>query len=369
MCSSDLVHESYDRFPVGERKGTLFEHCLKALERASTSGRHGLPLIGSGDWNDGMSRVGIGGEGESVWLAFFLSTTLRSFAALCEERGEPKLAERLRARAAAYQGAVEAEAWDGAWYLRAFYDDGTPLGSHVSDEAKIDVIAQAWSVLSGHADAARSERAMRSAEEHLVKDEQSLILLLTPPFDKGRMDPGYIKGYPPGVRENGGQYTHGAIWFAWATATLGDGERAMQLFRMLNPAERTQEQRAAAHYRVEPYVVAADVYGWPPHVGRGGWTWYTGSAGWLYRLGVERLLGLTRRGGGLDIAPVLPPSWPGFSVTYTHGSSRYLIEVERASDGDARHGLVLDGSPAEGTTIPLLDDGRTRTVRLTLPPG
>ena len=363
------VHESYDRFPVGERKGTLFEHCLKALERASTSGRHGLPLIGSGDWNDGMSRVGIGGEGESVWLAFFLSTTLRSFAALCEERGEPKLAERLRARAAAYQGAVEAEAWDGAWYLRAFYDDGTPLGSHASDEAKIDVIAQAWSVLSGHADAARSERAMRSAEEHLVKDEQSLILLLTPPFDKGRMDPGYIKGYPPGVRENGGQYTHGAIWFAWATATLGDGERAMQLFRMLNPAERTQEQRAAAHYRVEPYVVAADVYGWPPHVGRGGWTWYTGSAGWLYRLGVERLLGLTRRGGGLDIAPVLPPSWPGFSVTYTHGSSRYLIEVERASDGDARQGLVLDGSPVEGTTIPLRDDGRTRTVRLTLPPG
>ncbi|HZJ09740.1 MAG TPA: glucoamylase family protein [Trueperaceae bacterium] len=361
------VHESYDRFPPGQATGSLFEHCVRALERATTTGAHGLPLMGSGDWNDGMSRVGADGRGESVWLAFFLATTLRAFATLCDARGADELAQRFRGKAAAYQAATEANAWDGAWYLRAFYDDGTPLGSHASDEAKIDVIAQAWSVLSGEADESRRATAMRSAEERLVLDDESLILLLTPPFDDGAMDPGYIKGYPPGVRENGGQYTHAAIWFAWATAQEGHADRAMALFRMLNPAERTAEHPAAAHYRVEPYVVAADVYGWPPHVGRGGWTWYTGSAGWLYRLGIERLLGLKRLDGGLDIAPVIPDSWPGFTVSYRHGSSSYLIEVERERAGGTAVGLELDGRRLAGTTIPLADAGRTHRVRVVLP--
>ena len=363
------VDESYDLFRPGALSGSLFDHCVRALERASTKGAHGLPLMGSGDWNDGMSRVGAGGKGESVWLAFFLATTLREFATLCEERSEDELARRFRERAASYQAATEAQAWDGDWYLRAYYDDGTPLGSHASEEARIDIIAQAWSVLSGGADEARRATAMASAEEQLVRDDEALILLLTPPFDDGPKDPGYIKGYPPGVRENGGQYTHGAIWFVWAMATMGRADRAMELFSLLNPAARPAEPAAARHYRVEPYVVAADVYGWPPHVGRGGWTWYTGSAAWLYRLGVERLLGLKRAAGGLTIDPVIPASWPGFSAIYRHGSSRYRIEVSRAGEGTPGVGLELDGEPQTGKTIALVDDGATHQVRVVLAAG
>jgi cyclic beta-1,2-glucan synthetase len=356
-------HERYDRYATGEATATLYEHAWRALDRASTEGPNGLPLIGGGDWNDGMNRVGLGGRGESVWLAWFLIDTLRRFAPVCEARGDAVRAERYLDRADGYRRAVEAHGWDGAWYLRASYDDGTPIGSHRSDEARIDAIAQAWAVLSGAADPERARTAMASAYERLVRSDEGLVLLLAPPFDAGEKDPGYIKGYLPGVRENGGQYTHGAVWLAWAFARLGDGERAHALFDLLNPVRHAGTRAAAERYRVEPYAVAADVYGVPPHVGRGGWSWYTGSAGWLYRLGLDALLGIRRHGDELEIAPCIPPTWPGFEVDYRVGAATYRIEVTNP-DGVARGpiALELDGAPLPGPRLPLRDDGTTHRV-------
>ncbi|CAN5907458.1 hypothetical protein BH23GEM7_BH23GEM7_02370 [soil metagenome] len=356
-------HEVYDLPRVSDEHGSIYEHCLRALRRACTTGPHGLPLIGSGDWNDGMNRVGIEGRGESVWLAWFLAATLRAFAAHADARGESEVASDFRARADAYIEAVEAHGWDGEWYRRAYFDDGSPLGSAESDECRIDSIAQSWSVISGAGDPERQARALHSLERHLVSEEARLLLLLTPPFDNTPLDPGYIKGYLPGVRENGAQYTHAALWAVLATALRGNGERAFELFQMINPLNRTRTPEEVETYKVEPYVVAADVYTAAGHLGRGGWTWYTGSASWLYRVGLEAILGFTRRGDQLFLTPRVPADWREFTIEYRYGQSLYVISVRdpAGARGELRE-VVLDGRPLDGPAIPLVDDGARHEV-------
>jgi cyclic beta-1,2-glucan synthetase len=345
----------------------VYEHCLRALRKACTAGAHGLPLIGIGDWNDGMNRVGVGGKGESVWLAWFLVATLRSFAGHAEVRGDRAVAGELRRRADAYAVAVEAHGWDGAWYRRAYFDDGTPLGSAQNEECRIDSIAQSWGIISGAADAHRAQRAMVAVEEYLIRRGDGLVILFTPPFDRGALDPGYIKGYVPGVRENGGQYTHAALWVLIAYALLGDGDRAGELFALLNPISHASTRAGLHKYKVEPYVAAADVYAVWPHAGRGGWTWYTGSASWMYRAGLEYILGFGRRGESLRIEPCIPRWWREFEINYRHGSAHYRIKVENPH-GVSR-GVVsveLDGEPLATGDVPLTDDGAQHTVRIVL---
>ncbi|CAN5510517.1 glucoamylase family protein [soil metagenome] len=358
-------HEVYDLPQVSEEHGSVYEHCLRALRKAFTTGRHGLPLIGVGDWNDGMSRVGIEGRGESVWLAWFLTATLRAFAEHAFRRGDHADAEAFRKQADDYVQAVEAHGWDGQWYRRAYFDDGTPLGSSESDECRIDSIAQSWSVISGAGDPERQTRAMQSFEEHLVRPDARLLMLLTPPFDKAPHDPGYIKGYLPGVRENGAQYTHAALWAVLANAMRGEGERAFELYQMLNPLTHTQTPEGVERYKVEPYVVAADVYTAPGQLGRGGWTWYTGSASWMYRVGLEAILGFTKRGDSLRVEPCVPAAWPEFSISYRFGSSSYEITVH--NPGALLHAeaeVTLDGRVLDTADIPLVDDGNTHVVAI-----
>ena len=363
-------HDRYGHYETTAEGYTLYEHCRRALEKGVTAGTHGLPLIGSHDWNDGLSRVGIEGRGESVWLGWFLHATLTRFAFVCELMGDD--GGRHREQAAAYRQqahklhqALEADSWDGNWYRRAYYDDGTPLGSAENDECQIDSIAQSWSVLSGAADPARAAQAMAAVANRLVRHDDQLILLFTPPFDKTTHDPGYIKGYLPGIRENGGQYTHAALWTVWAFAELGQGERAEALFRLLNPIYHSDTPEKLERYRVEPYVVAADVYGVPPHTGRGGWTWYTGSASWMYRLGLEAILGLRRVGEALQINPCIPRDWPGYELTYRHGETTYQIHVENP-EGVNRgvKQVTLDGEALPGGEIPLTGDGQQHEVRV-----
>jgi cyclic beta-1,2-glucan synthetase len=357
--------ERYGHFESAAEAYPLYEHCRRAVEKGTTAGAHDLPLIGSHDWNDGLSRVGIEGQGESVWLGWFLYATLIHFAPLCERTGDVEQAAEYRQRARNLRRALEDSAWDRAWYRRAYYDDGTPLGSSESEEAQIDSIAQSWAVLSGAADPARAAQAMESVERRLVRYDDQLILLFTPPFNRTRRNPGYIKGYPPGVRENGGQYTHAALWAVWAFAELGQGDRAEALFRLLNPIYHSDTPDKVARYRVEPYVVAADVYSVEPYVGRGGWTWYTGSAGWMYRLGVEAILGLRRVGDVLRIDPCIPRDWPGYELTYRHGETSYRIRVGNP-DGVNRgvRVVTLDGEVLPGEEIPLLDDGQQHEVEV-----
>jgi cyclic beta-1,2-glucan synthetase len=355
--------EIYDLPQPSGEQGSIYEHCLRALRRACTTGSHGLPLMGTGDWNDGMNRVGIEGHGESVWLAWFLSTTARDFAELAERRGDATVATDFRTIASAYATAVDATAWDGAWYRRAYFDDGSPLGSSTSDECHIDSIAQSWSVISGAGDPARASQAMASFEQRLVDDEARLLMLLTPPFDKTPHDPGYIKGYLPGVRENGAQYTHAALWAVLATAKLGKGDRSFDLYQMLNPLTHSLTAEGVAVYKVEPYVVAADVYTATGHRGRGGWTWYTGSASWMYRIGLEAILGFTKRGDTLTIRPTVPEAWSEFSIDYRYGASTWAIVVRDPSRIAARGSVVLvDGAPVDGEDIHLVDDGRRHEV-------
>ena len=274
----------YDLPGRSSEVASLYEHCVRAIRHGLRFGAHGLPLIGSGDWNDGMNLVGMRGKGESVWLGFFLCEVLRQFAEVARAHGDPAFAELCRDEGARLRQNIEQHGWDGEWYRRAYFDDGTPLGSAGNAECRIDSISQSWSVLSGPNDRERSRRAMQAVDERLVRRDDALVQLLDPPFDKSNLDPGYIRGYVPGVRENGGQYTHGAVWAAMAFAALGDSERAWELLTMINPVNHALSAAGVATYKAEPYVVAADVYGLPPHVGRGGWSWYTGSAGWMYRL-------------------------------------------------------------------------------------
>ena len=360
--------EHYAQFVSSPETGSVYEHCRRAIDRASTVGPHGLPTIGSGDWNDGMNRVSIAGRGESVWLAWFLARVCDDFAPCCQDRGDDALAAHYRALSAEMRRRAEESGWDGEWYRRGFYDDGRPLGSAANDECRIDLIAQAWSVLAGTPSPERAHQAMAAAWRYLVREQERLVLLLTPPFDRSRQDPGYIKAYPPGIRENGGQYTHAAAWAVWAFAELGDGERAMRLFRLLNPVLRTTSREQVEHYRVEPYVLAGDVYGAPPHVGRGGWTWYSGAAGWLYRAAIEAILGLKRHGQELEIAPCLPADWPGYRVRLRRGSTRYLITARRRSDGGEDTTIHLDGRLLTNRRIPFLDDGASHDVLVEIGP-
>ncbi|HEV8496590.1 MAG TPA: hypothetical protein VGQ56_07010, partial [Gemmatimonadaceae bacterium] len=345
-------------------------HCVRALDRASTTGAHGLPLMGAGDWNDGMNRVGVHGKGESVWLAWLLVATLRRFAVHAERRGDSSVSTRFRARADAYAAAVEQSAWDGAWYRRAYFDDGSPLGTATDDECQIDAIAQSWAVLSGAANPTRAREAMHSVNERLILDDARLVLLLTPPFDKSPRDPGYIKGYLPGVRENGAQYTHAALWTASAMVELGNGDRAAEIMSMLNPLSHARSRDDAERYKVEPYVVPADVYAASGHEGRGGWTWYTGSASWSYRVSLEGVLGFEKRGARLRLDPCIPAAWPGFAIDYRFGTSTYAIDVQNP-DGVSRGvaWVTVDGHAAQDGLVNLVDDGLRHTVIVVLGAG
>ncbi len=352
-----MDEESYYDLPErSEETASLYEHCVRAIRNGLTFGEHGLPLIGSGDWNDGMNLVGEHGKGESVWLGFFLCEVLRQFTEVAQARGDHAFVEHCRREAEELARNLEQNGWDGEWYRRAYFDDGSALGSSSSPECQIDSIAQSWSVLSGAGDPERSRMAMEAVDERLVRREHGLIQLLDPPFDKSDLNPGYIKGYVPGVRENGGQYTHAAIWAAMAFARLGDNRRAWELFTMINPINHAGSAEETAVYKVEPYVVAADVYAVPPHTGRGGWTWYTGSAGWMYRLIVESLLGLRLEVDKLRFAPCLPADWQGFKMHYRYRETVYHIEVLQtpAENGEMR--VSVDGIEQHDKTIPLVDD-------------
>ena len=358
--------DDYGLPAVSVDSGSLHDHCVRALEWAANRlGAHGLPLMDHGDWNDGMNRVGNKGKGESVWLAWFEITCLGEFALLSESRGDHSRTTSWRQRADALRTAVEQNAWDGAWYRRAYFDDGTPLGSARDDACAIDSIAQTWGVLSGAADPTRARQAMKAVDEHLVRHEERLILLFTPPFDHSSLDPGYVKGYLPGIRENGGQYTHAATWVMQAAALLGQGRLAFQLFQIICPIMHADEPADVERYQVEPYVVAGDVYSHAPHVGRGGWTWYTGSASWFYQAILESILGFQHRGHRLVFQPCIPPEWPRFEITYRFRSATYTITVENPSGAESGVAAVwLDGALQTGNSIPLADDSSAHEVRV-----
>jgi cellobiose phosphorylase len=341
---------------------------VRAIERGLKFGEHGLPLMGCGDWNDGMNRVGNQGRGESVWLAFFLYDVLTQFARLAQARNDPVFAERCLAQARQLQQNIEQHTWDGQWYRRAYFDNGEPLGSQTNPECQIDSLPQSWSVISGAGDPSRSRQAMQSVDQRLVRREAGLIQLFDPPFDKSPLNPGYIKGYIPGVRENGGQYTHGAIWTAMAFALMGENERAWELFTMLNPIHHGATPAQIATYKVEPYVVAADVYAVAPHTGRGGWTWYTGSAGWMYRLLIETLLGVNIEGDQLRLAPRMPKAWTIYKIHYRYRQTVYHITISLlAADAASANLLTLDGQEISGKTIPLQDDHHEHFVEMKVP--
>jgi len=324
--------------------------------------------MGTGDWNDGMNRVGEHGKGESVWLGWFLHTILWEFAKVADSRGEHKRAEVWRLHVSALKAALERDGWDGEWYRRAYFDDGTPVGSAGNAECKIDSIAQSWGIMSGAAEPGRAARAMGAVDQQLVRRPEGLILLFTPPFENTQHDPGYIKGYVPGIRENGGQYTHAAAWTVIAFAALGDGDKACEVFRMLNPIAHTSSRASVQRYKVEPYVVAGDVYAESPHVGRGGWTWYSGSAGWLYRAGLEWILGFRVRGQVLCVDPCIPRNWPGYSIDFRYHSATYKITVKNPlgfSRGIAS--TSIDGKVLVGrANILLADDGAAHQVLIVL---
>jgi cellobiose phosphorylase len=359
--------DRYGFFETTAESYTIYEHCLRAIQVSLTFGPHHLPLMRAGDWNDGMNRVGIQGRGESIWLGWFLRTVLQDFARLSERLGEQEHSSSMHRQAVALAQNLEKSGWGGGLYLRAFYDDGTPLGSASNTECRIDSIPQSWAVLSGSCESQRGHQAMESVWDNLVLARKGLILLLTPPFDGAAQDPGYIKGYPPGVRENGGQYTHAAAWAAWAFAALGQGSRAEQLFHMLNPIYHADAPAKAARYHVEPYVIAGDIGGVPPHDGRGGWTWYTGSAGWCYRLGLEAILGFRKAGAKIRMDPCILDAWPVYEMEYQYGQTVYRIRVENPDR--VQHGVrkvTLDGKPLPGQDIPLADNGRPHRIRVVL---
>ncbi len=363
---------------------SLYEHCVRAVKQALRFGRHGLPLMGAGDWNDGMNLVGHGGKGESVWLAWFLCENLRLFGELAQSREDEEMARLCSGQAEELGANIEAHAWDGGWYRRAYFDDGTPLGSSANDECRIDSISQSWAVISGAGDPARARQAMAAVDRLLVKPEAGLIKLLDPPFDTSSLEPGYIKGYVPGVRENGGQYTHAAIWAVMAFAQIGDVEHAWELFSMLSPIHHGDQPGKSGLYKVEPYVMSADIYAAPPHTGRGGWTWYTGAAGWMYRLAVETLLGLHLEVDRLRLAPLMPKDWGSFKVHYRYRETFYHITIERKDDGTGASGkevlslgaelvrsVKMDGVDLDQTgslhgAIPLVDDRRDHYVEVSI---
>jgi cellobiose phosphorylase len=347
-----------------DESGSLYEHCVRAIEHGLKFGQHGLPLMGTCDWNDGMNLVGKDGRGESVWLGFFLYDVLQRFGKLARERNDIAFADRCRDQAKEVQSNIEKHSWDGKWYRRAYFDSGEPLGSHLNDDCQIDCLPQSWSVISGAGDPERARQAMQSLNERLVRREAKLIQLLDPPFDRSKLNPGYIKGYVPGVRENGGQYTHAAIWTVLAAALEGNDELAWELFALLNPVNHGRTAADIATYKVEPYVIAADVYWVPPHTGRGGWTWYTGSAGWMYRTLIETLLGLQPEGDQLRLLPRLPKTWTEYKIHYRYGDTPYHISIVRSADAAAGSKTYLDGKGVSGDTVPLVDDKQEHQIEV-----
>jgi cyclic beta-1,2-glucan synthetase len=345
--------DSYYTPAVSHQSASIYEHCARAIDRSLRVGAHGLPLMGAGDWNDGMNHVGLGGRGESVWLAMFLFVSLEAFAPFAEREEQFDRSEAWALHAKKLKEALESQAWDGAWYRRAFFDDGTPLGTAQGDECRIDSLSQSWAVISKMADPARARQAMQAVESHLVKPEPEIIELFTPPFDKTPLDPGYIKGYLPGVRENGGQYTHAASWVVIASALLGERTKAFEFFSYLNPVHHSKDPSSMNRYKIEPYVLAGDVYSQAPHVGRGGWSWYTGSSGWMYRAGLEWILGFTVSGNEVSFKPCTPPEWSGFTLRYRFGRSTYTFRITTAGAG-----------ALEAQTVSLVDDGNDHSVEL-----
>jgi cellobiose phosphorylase len=363
----DDQEEDFNLPAASRQSVTVYEHCMRALKHGYRLGPHGLPLMGTGDWNDGMNKVGAQGKGESVWNGWFFVSVLGAFAEIADQHGETRDASWCRESAEQLRAALEANAWDGAWYRRAYFDDGTPLGSAANEECQIDAIPQAWAVISGVADPARTDAAMAAVQQRLVRDRDKVIQLFDPPFDHSALEPGYIKGYVPGIRENGGQYTHAATWVVLAKALQGDGDRAVELWNLINPIRHTGTPEDVQRYKVEPYVVCADVYGAPPHTGRGGWTWYTGSASWLYRVAIEAILGFRLRGEMLRVEPCIPTHWPGFELRYRHRSATYRILVDNAAHaGRGVCAVELDGERLPDNVVPLRDDGRAHLVRLRL---
>ena len=362
----DKEDERYSYYNESEKTYSLFEHCRRALELGDTQGPHGLPLIGGGDWNDGLNRVGIEGRGESVWLAWFVFENHKRFAELCQITGDTELARQHEERARELREIIEKVAWDDDWYLRGYYDDGSPLGSHRNQECQIDSLPQSWSILTGGGSRERQYKAIQSVEEHLVRNKAQLIQLFNPPFDKSRKHPGYIKGYPPGIRENGGQYTHAAIWSVWALTELGLGNKAFEQFTYLNPVMHSLNIDAANTYQVEPYVVAADIYSVPPNIGRGGWTWYTGSSGWLYRLGTEAILGFQLSGDHFTLAPCIPQEWDGYKIKFTKDKTTYNIHVKNPEHIEKGvKSISLDGHVQPDRTIPIKpEDGEHQIMVL-----
>ncbi|MDP4182560.1 MAG: glucoamylase family protein, partial [Bacillota bacterium] len=362
----EFEDERYSNPRPSELRDSLYVHCKKTIERSLKFGEHGIPLMGSGDWNDGMNTVGNRGKGESVWLGWFLYSVLNSFAPICQSRGEQDTALRYTEAAKTIAKSIEKNAWDGSWYRRAYFDNGQPLGSIENSECKIDSISQTWAVISGGGDRDRIKKAMNSLENYLIQMDDGLIKLLTPPFDESDLEPGYIKSYLPGVRENGGQYTHSAAWVIIAFTKLGDGDKALDLFDLINPINHTRTHMEVSKYKVEPYVMPADVYAVPPHVGRGGWTWYTGSASWYYRAGLEYILGFRKEGNSLIINPCIPKKWDGFAINYNYGTSLYKIEVRNPLGVNSGINKVMVDGKKSDRSISLVDDGKTHKVEVTL---
>lgn len=354
--------ESY--FDMPGRSGhttSLYRHCLLAVDHALKFGVHGLPFIGSGDWNDGMDKVGQHGKGESIWLAFFLHDVLNEFAKVSVLHNDDDSSKKYIQQAVQLKTNINNNGWDGGWYRRAYFDDGTPLGSKSNEECSIDSISQSWSVLSGAGYIERSSMAMDAVYEHLVDKKNGLIQLLDPPFDKAALDPGYIKGYVPGVRENGGQYSHAAIWTVMAFAAIGDRNRTWELLDMINPINHGRTKEEVSTYKVEPYIMAADVYKVPSHLGRGGWTWYTGSAGWMYQCIIQSFLGLKQRGEHLSFNPCLPADWEPCTIAYRYKDTTYNITINCASlRGTAR--VTLDGANQSGNSLLLVNDQKPHEV-------
>ncbi len=348
----DGEDERYTIVDETREDGTIYDHCIRALNKGLNFGIHNIPLMGSGDWNDGMSTVGNEGKGESVWLGWFLYDILEKFKSICSHKEDKENLEKYEKLQVFLQENLEKNAWDGGWYRRAYFDDGTPLGSVQNDECSIDSLSQSWSIISGAGKPSRVKEAMEAVETNLVKEDLGLILLLAPPFNNSKLEPGYIKGYVPGVRENGGQYTHAAVWVIMAFAKLGLGDKALKYYNMINPINHTSSELQAKKYKVEPYVIAADVYIKEPHAGRGGWSWYTGAAGWFYKVGIEDILGLrTHYGKGFNVTPCIPNSWEGFEINYKYKGAEYNIKVENSYKGTKKE-IYLDGVPFEGEYIP-----------------
>jgi cellobiose phosphorylase len=366
LGSRDESH--YDLPGRSDEAGTLYEHCTRAILNGLKLGVHDLPLIGGGDWNDGMNRVGHLGKGESVWLGFFLHDVLSKFADLAGRRGDEAFAERCLAAAGKLSDRIEEHAWDGRWYRRAYFDNGEPLGSKSGEECRIDSLPQSWATIAGVGDPERRRLALDSMWDRLVREDLGIIQLLAPPFDRSVLEPGYIKGYPPGVRENGGQYTHGAVWAAMAFALAGRTEQAAALVKFLNPINHALDPSAVERYKVEPYVLAADIYSQPPNAGRGGWTWYTGSAAWLYRLLHEVILGIERQVDVLRFRPRVPASWPRFKVHYRYHETFYHLEFTQDPEHEGPTRLTLDGLPLRDGSLKLIDDQREHTVEVLFAP-